>query len=139
MRRGRGSHAGPSGKPLDLESLRRSLDRSGVDAAYLFGSVAETAPHLLSDVDLAYLGTDAETEDRVFDEIYEALQSILGEGGFDLVPLRRAPLHIQFMIATGGTLLFARDPIAAEAFGAWAIARYIDFKPRRDEYFSTEV
>ena len=139
MRRGRGSNAGPSGKPPALEALRKLFDRPEVAAVYLFGSVAEATPHLLSDVDLAYLGTDAGTEDRVFDEIYEALQRELGEGGFDLVPLRRAPLHIQFMIATGGTLLFARDPIAAEAFGARAIARYIDFKPRRDEYFSTEV
>src|SRR2546422_330745 len=84
---------------------------SEVAGAYLFGSMAEGSPHPLSDVDLAYLGTTGEAEDRVFDPLYEALQRELGEGGFDLVPLRRAPLHLQYAIATAGTLLFARDPI----------------------------
>jgi hypothetical protein len=89
----------------------------------------------LSDIDLAYLGATAEAEERVFDELYEALQAVLGEGGFDLVPLRRAPLHLQFAIATEGRPLIVRDPLAAEAFGARAITHYLDFKPHRDRYF----
>ena len=63
------------------------------------------------------------------------MQGELGEGRFDLVPLRRAPLHLQFEIATAGKPLFVRDPIVAEAFGALAIALYLDFKPCRDRYF----
>lgn len=137
MRRDRGANAGLPGGRFDPESLRRRFDRPEVAAVYLFGSMADASPHRLSDVDLAYLGTDGETENRVFDDLYEALQEELGEGCFDLVPLRRAPLHLQFAIATKGTMLFVRDPILTEAFGARAIARYLDFKPCRDRYFAT--
>ena len=139
MRRDRGANTGLSRSRFDPESLRKHFDRPEVAAVYLFGSMAEASPHRLSDVDLAYLGTNGEAEDYVFDEIYEALQRELGEGGFDLVPLRRAPLHLQFAIATAGTLLFVRDPILAEGFGARAITRYLDFKPCRDRYFGTGV
>jgi hypothetical protein len=90
----------------------------------------------LSDVDLAYLGIDRDTEDRAFDELHEAMQRELGEGNFDLGPLRRAPLHLQFAITTEGRLLLAKDPIVIENFGVYAITRYLDFKPYRDEYFA---
>jgi predicted nucleotidyltransferase len=103
---------------------------------YLFGSLAQESTTPLSDVDLAYLGTDGETEERLYDSLYEALQRLLGEGNFDLVPLRRAPLHLQFHIAMEGSLLLARDPIAVEDFSARAIMRYLDFKPYRDAYFA---
>ena len=137
MRREHEARAGVPGRRVDLESLRRHFDRPEVAALYLFGSMAEASPHPLSDVDVAYLGTNGEAEESVFDELYEALQREVGEGGFDLVPLRRAPLHLQFAIATAGKQLFVRDPIVAEGFGARAIARYLDFKPCRDRYFGT--
>ena len=137
MRRDRGVNAGPSGKRFDPEALRGHFDRPEIAAVYLFGSTAGGAPHPLSDVDLAYLGTDGEAEDRVFDHLYEALQRDLGEGVFDLVPLRRAPLHLQFAIAPEGQRLLVKDPILAEAFAARAVARYLDFKPCRDRYFAT--
>jgi predicted nucleotidyltransferase len=136
MRKDRRANLGRSGGRFDPDSLRRHFDRPEVAAAYLFGSTVEGSPHPLSDVDLAYLGTDDEAEDRVFDQLYEALQRELGEGGFDLVPLRRAPLHLQFSIATEGTMLFVGDRIQAEAFETQAIARYLDFKPYRDRYFA---
>ena len=136
MRTDRGANAGLSGGCFDPDELRRSFDRPEVAAVYLFGSTVEGSPHPLSDVDLAYLGIDAESEVRVFDDLYEALQRKLGEGAFDLVPLRQAPLHLQFAIATQGTTLLVRDPIKAEGFGARAIARYLDFKPHRDQYFA---
>jgi hypothetical protein len=90
----------------------------------------------LSDVDLAYLGTDSETEQQLYDPLYEGFQRLLGEGNFDLVPLRPAPLHLQFHIAIEGMPLLVRDPIAAEDFAAGAIVRYLDFKPYRDAYFA---
>ena len=137
MRRDNPANADQSGRPFDRESLRKVFDRPEVAAVYLFGSTATATSHGLSDVDLAYLGTNGEAEERVFDNLYEALQEELGEGAFDLVPLRRAPLHLQFAIATEGDMVSARDPILAEAFGARAIARYLDFKPCRDRYFAT--
>ena len=137
MRRDQGANAGPSERRFDPESLRKHFDLPEVAAAYLFGSMAGASPHRLSDVDLAYLGTDGAAEERVFDHLYEALQGDLGEGRFDLVPLHRAPLHLQFAIATGGRPLLVRDPILAEAFGTRAIARYLDFKPCRDRYFAS--
>jgi predicted nucleotidyltransferase len=132
-----GADPGPAGPRFDAESLRRHFDRPEVAAVYLFGSTAQGSAHGLSDVDLAYLGRDGAAEEHVFDVLSEALQHELGEGRFDLVPLRRAPLHLQFMIATEGRLLLVRDPILTEAFGARAIARYLDFKPYRDRYFAS--
>ena len=116
--------------------LRAVFDRPGVAAAYLCGSWAQESTNPLSDVDLAYLGMDSETEERLYDPLYEALQRLLGEGNFDLVPLRRAPLHLQFHVAIEGSLLLARDPIVVEDFSARAIMRYLDFKPYRDAYFA---
>jgi predicted nucleotidyltransferase len=138
MRRDRGTRAS-SGRVFDPDSVRRIFDRPGIAAVYLFGSAAEGSSHALSDVDLAYLGVDADSEERAFDSVYEALQGEVGEGAFDLVPLRRAPLHVQFAIATEGTPLLVRDPLANEAFGARAIARYLDFKHHRDHYFANPV
>jgi uncharacterized protein len=120
----------------DPRHLQAVFDCPGVAAAYLFGSLARESTNPLSDVDLAYLGTDSEAEERLYDPLYEALQRLLGEGNFDLVPLRRAPLHLQFHVAMEGSLLLARDPITVEDFSARAIMRYLDFKPYRDAYFA---
>ena len=120
----------------DLQQLRVVFDRPGITAAYLFGSWARGRTHPLSDVDVAYLGTDSETEEQLYDSLYESLQRLLGEGNFDLVPLRRTPLHLQFHVAMEGMLLIARDARAVEDFSARAIARYLDFKPYRDAYFA---
>ena len=136
MRRDREANGSPSGRRFDPRALRGHFDRPEVAAVFLFGSAAGGASHGLSDVDLAYLGISSEAETRVFDVLYEALQRELGEGAFDLVPLRLAPIHLQFAIATEGEPLLVRDPILAEAFGARAIARYLDFKPCRDRYFA---
>jgi predicted nucleotidyltransferase len=136
MKRSRGTGPARAGKAPDLEAVRRLFDRPDVAAAYLFGSAAGSSPHPLSDVDLAYLGTDAEAEDRLFDELYESLQRELGEGAFDLIPLRRAPLHFRFEIVTAGTPLVVRNPAEAEGFGARAIVQYLDFRPHRDRYFA---
>jgi predicted nucleotidyltransferase len=78
MRRDRGARPGPLGEAFDPESVRRHFDRPVVVAVYLFGSMAEGKPHRLSDVDLAYLGTNHEAEDPVFDDLYEALQTRAG-------------------------------------------------------------
>ena len=120
----------------DWQQVRVVFECPGITAAYLFGSSAHGSPHPLSDVDVAYLATDSETEDQLYDSLYESLQRLLGEGNFDLVPLRRAPLHLQFHVAMEGLLLVARDAIAVEGFSARAIAHYLDFKPYRDAYFA---
>jgi predicted nucleotidyltransferase len=125
-----------SNTKADLQQLRGVFDHPGISAAYLFGSLSRGSTHPLSDIDVAYLGTDSETEDQLYDSLYESLQHLLGEGNFDLVPLRRTPLHLQFHVAMEGMLLLARDAIAVEAFSARAIMRYLDFKPYRDAYFA---
>jgi predicted nucleotidyltransferase len=116
--------------------LAEVFDQPGIVAVYLFGSWAREQATPLSDIDLAYLGTDREAENRLFDPLYEVLQGRLGEGNFDLMPLRHAPLHMQFQVAMEGTLLLSRDPIAVENFTARTIVRYLDFKPYRDAYFA---
>jgi predicted nucleotidyltransferase len=113
----------------DPQHVQAIFDHPGVAAAYLFGSLAQESSYPSSDVDLAYLGTNSETEERLYDPLYEALQRLLGEGNFDLLPLRRASLHLQFHVAMEGSLLLVRDPIAVEDFAAHALMRYLDFKP----------
>lgn len=121
---------------FDLKGLLDVFDQPGIVALYLFGSWAREATTPLSDIDLAYVGVDWEAENQLFDSLYEALQGRLGEGNFDLIPLRHAPLQMQFQVAMEGTLLLIRDPIAVENFAARAIVRYLDFKPYRDAYFA---
>ena len=126
-----------SQKSIDFDGLRKHFDRPEVAAVYVFGSVVDGAPHPLSDIDLAYLGVSGEAEDSAFDELYELLQGQLGEGRFDLIPLHRAPLHLQFAVATTGVPLHVKNPMIAEEFGTRAITRFLDFKPCRDQYFGT--
>jgi predicted nucleotidyltransferase len=121
---------------LELKGLIDLFDRPEMVAVYLFGSWAKGKATPLSDIDLGYLGTDHEAEDRLFDPLYEALQNLLGEGNFDLIPLLHAPIHVQFQVAMEGTPLLIRNPIAVENFTARAIVRYLDFKPYRDAYFA---
>lgn len=135
MRRERARHRPPP-RTFDTRRLTELFDRHGVVAVWLFGSAVSGEPHALSDLDMAFLGTDGQAEDRLFDELYEALQRELGEGSFDLVPLRRAPLHLQFSVATEGRLLLSRDAALTESFHARAIVRWFDFKRHRDEYFA---
>lgn len=119
-----------------LAAAGSCLDRPGIAAAYLFGSLARGSTSPLSDADFAFFADDEILEHTLFDEIYECLQRHLGEGNFSLVPLRTAPLHIQFQVATDARILHRRRPAVAEAFEAGAIARYLDFKPHRDRYFA---
>jgi len=122
--------------PPDLEEIKAFFDAPGIVAVFLFGSAAGGTGNPLSDIDLAYLGKDYESEDRAFDPLYESLQGRLGEGSFDLVPLRRATLHIRFQVTTEGRLLACKDPAALERFAADTIVQYLDFKPIRDAYFA---
>ena len=124
------------GGEFDLHAVAECFDRPDVLVVYMFGSIAAGSENPLSDLDLAYLGIDSEAEDAAFDEVYEALQRTVGEGRFDLVPLRCAPLHLQYQVATEGRRLACRDARAAERFEARAIVRYLDFKPYRNAYFS---
>jgi len=128
----------PSGAQLSASSpeVLGCFDRPEVSAVLLFGSQAAGGAHALSDVDLAYLGTNFAAEDAAFDAILEALQRTLGEGRFDLVPLRRAPLHLRFQILTEGKVLAAKDRGMLEDVTTDTIVRYLDFKPYRDAYFA---
>ena len=53
----------------DPQYLRSVFDCPGVAAAYLFGSLAQESTNPLSDVDLAYLGMDSETEEQLYDPL----------------------------------------------------------------------
>ena len=128
-----GAAEGPKG--FDPDPLRPIFDRPEVAAAYVFGSAASGRAHALSDVDLAYLAVDPDAEDRIFDALFESLQRELSPEGFDLVPLRRAPLHLRFQIVTEGRRFLVRDPARTESFEARAIVEYLDFKPHRERYF----
>ena len=86
MRRRRDASAAASAVRLGPDAVRRHFDRPEVAAVHRFGSTAHISPHPLSDIDLAYLGTDGEAEERVFDVLHEGLQRELGEGNFDLLP-----------------------------------------------------
>jgi hypothetical protein len=70
--------------------------------------LAQESSHLLSDIDLAYLGTDSETEERLYDPLYEALQRLLGEGNFDNV----APVQVLYRRATP----YAGHALARQSF-----------------------
>jgi predicted nucleotidyltransferase len=120
---------------FDIEALRPIFDRPEIVAAYVFGSVASGGAHALSDVALAYLAVDPAAEDRIFDALFESLQRECGPERFDLVPLRRAPLHLRFQIVTEGRRFLVRDPVRTESFEARAIVEYLDFKPHRERYF----
>lgn len=118
---------------LELDALRRLLQaHPGVHLAILFGSAARGTSHARSDLDVAFLPSDAQMP--LFDEL--RLQADLERATgrtVDLVRLDRASTLLRFRIARDGVLLAEAEPFGFARFRAAAASAYIDFAPSFEE------
>lgn len=109
-----------------LDSLcQRLRDDPRVLVLYLFGSQAEGMAHDRSDVDLAVLvGKRISLAEEL------RLRAIAVEGlrrdDIDFVILDHATPLMRYEVVTRGRRLFARDPVAADAFELRSILTYMD-------------
>ncbi len=106
----------------------------GVEAAYLFGSVAKGTAGPRSDVDVAVLFNAGLGKEERFDRqlaLAVELGSRLGREA-DVIDLAAAPLVLQHQVLAHGECVFERDArsrVAFEVASRWA---YFDLKHIRD-------
>lgn len=116
-----------------IDTLRHYfVDRRGVVAAYLFGSVARGQARADSDVDVAVLLTAGEpNSSAAFDELF-ALQDDLEERlhrRVDLVAMNGAPLDLLHRVLRDGVLVCDADPGRRAEFELQVRTQYFDFLP----------
>jgi predicted nucleotidyltransferase len=105
-----------------------------VRLVYLFGSAADPSRDTVRDVDVAIL-----TEPRLdLDELLRLRADLVAAVGVnvDLVSLNDAPIVLAHEVADSGRCLLAVPPEVETDFVVRARARYLDWKPFRDEQWT---
>lgn len=92
----------------------------GIQAVYLFGSVAKGEEHPDSDLDVAGLGPNGRQHCM---DLQLALSMEVGQE-VDLVDLRSAPTILQKEVISGGHLLWADNRVEVEFFELYVWASY---------------
>lgn len=120
---------------VHLTDLFASIEE--IIAVYLFGSYGTGHILPLSDVDIAVLFKSDISKQRMEElelRIWEELTKKLKTEEIDLVILNNAPLQIKYGILETSRLVYCADHKQRMDFEGWAIKRYLDFKPLREEY-----
>jgi predicted nucleotidyltransferase len=102
-----------------------------VRLVYLFGSATDASRQSVRDVDLAILTEPLlELEDllRLRADLVAATRTEI-----DLISLNDAPIVLAHEVVDSGRCLFAASPAIETDFVVRARARYVDWKPFRDE------
>ena len=101
-----------------------------IEAAYLFGSMADGTDRSRSDVDIAIRLAPDLTSEAAFDLRLELMDEL--EGGFnrpvDIVILNSASLKMIRQVMTKGKLFYARDRNAEQVYAIQKQKEYFDFK-----------
>ena len=121
-------------------SQKRTLQRLGVQALYLFGSRAQEISSPLSDYDYAVLlaGKGHSRLDALYLKLYELLSEISPRGlkndVLDIVFLKDAGLEICFHVIRYGVLLQDADAKARQEFEERITLLYCDYRPILDTF-----
>lgn len=107
-----------------LCQLRPYFEATGVQLAYLFGSLAQNGRG--QDVDLALL-----TAGEPIYKLRPALVNHLQTERLDLVDLRKAPPVLRFEIVSTGRLIYAVNPEVENEFELSTLHLYRDTAPMR--------
>ncbi|MFQ5352014.1 MAG: nucleotidyltransferase domain-containing protein [Candidatus Binatia bacterium] len=119
------------GVPADADLVEFVVDAlsgvgiDGVEAVYVFGSVAEARVRDDSDVDLAFL--TARARDRV--AVFDAAQRLGRE--VDLIDLRRASTVMKLQVLDKGRRIYTRDVVSADTFEMYAYGDYARLQEER--------
>ncbi|MFQ5512483.1 MAG: nucleotidyltransferase domain-containing protein [Candidatus Krumholzibacteriia bacterium] len=123
------------GVPADADLVEFVVDAlsgvgiDGVEAVYVFGSVAEARVRDDSDVDLAFLTARARDRVAVFDAA-QALAQRLGRE-VDLIDLRRASTVMKLQVLDKGRRIYTRDVVSADTFEMYAYSDYARLQEER--------
>lgn len=113
--------------PESVEQIAKLLDeRFGLDALWVFGSVASSAATATSDIDLAALFARRPTVAELLEARAE-LGRVLGRD-VDLVDLERASPILAMQVLRHGRLLRDGNPSRRRRFVAGAPGRYEDLR-----------
>lgn len=112
-----------------LQKAAKQFDSmSEIQLVYLFGSAAEGLATPLSDIDVAYLddGTKApfDMEAKLEEIIMKAFPSA---SRIDLVPLKGAPVSMQYKVVRDGRLIYKRSDDLLADFVEFVVTRYLDY------------
>lgn len=124
-------HIPPRLHNLDLAGAIAHIQNKvgGLQAVYLFGSLAQDGLHRESDIDLAFL-TDQPLDPLQRWALQEDLAALL-HTDVDLVDLRSASTVMQAQIVAKGTVLYEADAPARQRFEMHAYARYAALNEER--------
>ncbi len=101
-----------------VQTLRSSLP--GLEAVYLFGSVAKGEDRPGSDLDIAVSTT---VKGSVNTALRQLLERQFGRA-VDIIDLHRAPTILQKEVLTGGQLLWSADKVKTELYELYIWASY---------------
>ncbi len=112
-----------------IRSVLASAGIDGLEALYVFGSVAEDRAHEGSDIDLAFL--TAQVQDTV--TVFDAAQTLTGRLGrnVDLIDLRRATTVMKLQVLSRGRRILTGDVVAADTFEMYAYSDYARLQEER--------
>ena len=102
--------------------------------AYMFGSRSRGLQTLESDTDVAVLlSTLPEDALDLYLDLVDRLSRVVG-GPVDLVFLNAAPLLLRHQVMKRAGVRFSRDEAARVQVETRSVKKYMDFRPRSDEY-----
>jgi uncharacterized protein len=120
---------------MNTVSIKKELakflaNRSVIESAYLFGSMADGTDRSASDVDIAIRLVPDLTPEDAFDlrlELTDLLEEIYNRP-VDIVILNSASLKMIRQVMTKGKLLYARDRKKEQVYAIQKQKEYFDFK-----------
>jgi|AGTN01.2.fsa_nt_gi Nucleotidyltransferase domain. len=107
----------------DLGNVIEEIDKSYVDAIYLFGSWASGRAKPMSDIDVCVIAKK--------DIPKEAKEAILSNSSrkIDIVFFYDLPYAIRFRVLKEGNPLYVKDALTVQRIKAETLKYYLDFRP----------
>ncbi len=121
-----------------IEKVRKVLEkRDYIVSAYIFGSRVHRRYSVKEDVDIA-IYTERKITWRELVEIMNELEDEV-KTRVDLVDLNTAPLALAYEIVRTSILVLDRKPELRIEYEVKILKKYLDLKPRLEEYFRALV
>jgi predicted nucleotidyltransferase len=114
------------------KEFKNKLNKLGIVAVYLFGSVAIGRRSPMSDIDIGIIFRSVESlgsTKETYPYLYNFFTELYPSFCLDIVFLQSSPLTLQHDAIKNGKVIFDMDPMQRANYEAEVIKRYLDFKP----------
>ncbi len=112
-----------NGVDLDLGEIIKDIDKSDIDAIFLFGSYTSGKVKPTSDIDICVI-----TKRDIHKDAKEAIQSNSSKK-IDLSIFWDLPIAIRYRILKEGKPLYVKDGLTLQRIKADTLRTYLDFQP----------